>query len=445
MAEFPLIQGVSPVADLYSQALAALYATEYRILDPDFAQEREPHIWEKIRRDGRILQCIGYRTALVASKSWTVQAGDDDAASIELAQIVTDAIHCIRGFREARRNLAKAIFRGRAYGYIESSRKHKALGSTKTAREWWLPSRIVDIDKRRVQYVAEHSGDGDGRRIRSRTELYSVARNQYETVDPGDPILSVVYDDEESRLGYGRGLLDALYFLWWAKQEVMKEGLQGIARWARGLLVYKVDSNRFAGALGKGPVAVADEAMRTLDRHRGRHTYVIDKDDELTVDSTEGTGQIVQGFIDHINNEILAVAVGSVLPFGGSTDKGSLARSETEKDVADEGIEFDRGVVDEEITFGLIGRFLDYNRDAIYRLGLALATAPRFVTGEADREDHLANVQIIKGAREAGMRIKADEAYEKVGLTRPGPDDELLPDPQPAQPAFGQPSLGGFQ
>ena len=133
----PILQGTFPAGDLYANALSSAYLQDWRILDPDLSQQREPEIWEKIQRDGRIAQAIHQRCAGVAGGDWTIQPASDDQVDKQLAEVVREAFADIRQFREARKKLAHAIFRGRAYGYIEGSRRSVQLGDY-PAQEWWM-------------------------------------------------------------------------------------------------------------------------------------------------------------------------------------------------------------------------------------------------------------------------------------------------------------------
>ncbi|MGB0972966.1 MAG: hypothetical protein ACPGVG_18720, partial [Mycobacterium sp.] len=49
-------------------------------------------------------------------------------------------------------------------------------------------------------------------------------------------------DEPESALGRGDGVIEASYWFYYAKQIVMREGLQGLERWAQGWVIFKQDA-----------------------------------------------------------------------------------------------------------------------------------------------------------------------------------------------------------
>lgn len=436
MPRLPLLHGTSPVQDLYSRALSSAYKQEFRIIEPAFSEEREPDIWELVQRDGRVVQAIEQRTSRIASKEWAVQPRRQERAEdVRLASFVEDLLREIPGFREARKRLAQAVFRGRAYAYIESGRRTVELGDL-PAERWWIPRCLKDVDKRRVQMAPKTVRlQGDVVEIQTPKELWSVERERWEEIRDSRPWVEITYRDEESRLGYGRGLLDALYFLWWAKTIVLKQGLQALERWASGILVGKVDPQG-AGAEGRDPETARDDLRDELKKHRTDHVLTIDKNDDLEVHGLTGQGhQLVKDFLQYLDDGILATAMGAVLPFGGGLDKGSMARAEVEEEVSDELLEFDRGKVDEALTAKLIGLVVSVNRPLLEKHGLGRARAPIFATGTTKTEDPQKNVTVVEVALRSGVPLKKDEVYEKIGFTPPGPEDEVIE--APAQSAAG--------
>ena len=191
----PVLRGVSPAPDIYAQSLSSAYINEWPIIDPDFSQQKDWNIWEKVRRDGKVAQAINLRTTAVASKDTTIEPAGEDEADEKLATFVQDAVDEIDDFREGRVNLANSVFRGRAYAYIEGSRRFKRLGDL-GAREYWIPNRLRDVDKRRVQIKSRR----EGRRVRTTLELWHVGAEQYREIQVPQSFVCVKFGDEEARL-----------------------------------------------------------------------------------------------------------------------------------------------------------------------------------------------------------------------------------------------------
>jgi len=437
MPGIPILQGISPVADLYSQALAGLYHNEWQILEPSFAQEKEANVWELIQRDPTIMQAIMQRRSIIAAKSWQVVAATKDEADVLLADIVRETIEGMEGFAQSRAMLANAVFRAREYGFIRGRRRlHRFQGSS-SARDWWLPNDLQHVDKLRIQFANEHTDDGG---FRTRSQLFSLVRRRWEDVDLRHKFVSVTFGQEESRLGYGRGLLDTLYFLWWAGSRVMKDMLQGVERSAQGTRIGKVDTSK-RGASGKDADTQLDDMLDVLEKAKGRHEIVIDKDDDLVIeDAPTGGLQFAQGVFEKIESLKIAVCMGSVRPFGANVDTGSFAQAKTEADTADERTEFDRAVIDEAITSDLIGCFMHHNRRELAAEGLSRARRPKFQTTSQKTNDPRANAERAQIFLQYAP-IKKEELYAAADFEQPTEADDVI---LPVGPGLVEPSYAPF-
>ncbi len=432
-----VLRGMQPAQDLFVRALRTAWTQEWPIFDPDIAQEFDIAVWEKVNLDGKVTQAIEQRLAVVAAKGYIVDPGDDDEPSKKLADIVEAAIKQIRKFREGRRFLAEGIFRARSFVWLEGRRMTWRPSSSYPTGQWWLPTRLKHKDKREVRWhpvVKRKIVDGEQRKqIFRRREVYDINTGKW----LGLPtvldalLLEVIYRDESGRLGFGRGLLEPIYFLWWAKQTVMKEGLQGIEKWAQGKIIGKVDTSKTGSATASGDnkstVAMRNQMRLELDRMRSRHIGVFDKADEIMNLAGGGEGwQIVLEFLKYCDDAILGVALGGVLPFGGASDKGSLARAGVEKDSSEELLDFDRGLVDEPINDKLIPAFLNFNTENIAGLGLADAAKPVFKTSRNKLQDPEQQVKIITEALRGGIDLKKQQVYERIDFDMPSEDDEIF-------------------
>ena len=346
MPGIPQLQGTAPTGDLYSNALAALYSQEWRILEPSFAQEQEQNVWELLLRDSTISQARLQRQAIVAPKSWQVEPATKDERDVRLAEICHEMIEGVEGFTQSRALLADAELRGAAYEFIVGRRRLHRFESDNTAREWWLPKRLQHVDKYRIQYAIEDQ--------RAYPELFSVKRRQWERVNLRHQFLAVKFGDEESRLGYGRGLIESLYFLWWAGSRVMKDLLQASERNAQGLRIGKVDTQTRGASATDADTQIQD-MLDVLEKHKGRQELAIDSRDDVVVhDAPTGGMSFLLGLYEKIDSLKIAVCMGSVRPFGANVDTGSFAQSRTEEVTADERTEFSRCVLDDAVTADLM-------------------------------------------------------------------------------------------
>lgn len=424
----PLIEGRNFNSDLYNHALSSAYNMWGRLYNPDYSLSRDPEIWEKIRRDATIAQAIDTRLHMVAGRTWHCEPGAMEEVDKGAASICDELLRHLKDFTESRLQLATACFRARSYAFIEGKVETRTFGDGQ-ARQWWVPTRLRDIDPRRVDYEPVRYYDEDGvERVRVKQQLWSVMREQYEPITPENQrrFIRVIYRNEEARLGYGRGLLDSIYFLWWMKSVVLKEGLQGLERWSQGILIGKVDANR-EGSTGKTSEAIRDELFESLRDMRSRNVIVMGAEDDIEVRDGGSAGhQMCMDFIKYMDERLLSLILGSVLPFGGAEESGSYARAQIEAETTNSLIQFDRDKLDESITSDLIEFLWVHNYKNFAQLGMANAAPPLFRTDLAARDNPTEAASIITALSAIGLPMKLSEVYRKVGMSPPGHEDEVF-------------------
>src|SRR5690606_36066291 len=146
----------------------------------------------------------------------------------------------------ARFNLADAVFRGSTFAKIVGGRVKRDFGDGQS-RMWWVPKLLVDMDRWRFRQVPLDPKESDGR-TKTRWEYWDTTGVMGEwrplTKSQRRQLVVHTYFDSEATLGYGRGLLEALYHFYWAKTQVLREGLAGIERWAQGWIIAEIDGMR---------------------------------------------------------------------------------------------------------------------------------------------------------------------------------------------------------
>lgn len=424
---FPMIEGAFS-ADLYNRALSSAYSLWSRLNNPDYALQRDPEIWEKVRRDATIAQAIDTRLHMIAGRTWHCEAGGNTEEDRRAAALCDDLISRIRGFTESRLQLATSCFRARAYSFIECSQQVETFLDG-VPRQWWVPMRLRDVDPRRIRYVPEHYYDEAGlERVRVHQQLWSVMREEYEDI-PAESLrqfVKVIYRNEEANLGYGRGLLSSVYFLWWMKSIVWREGLQGLERWSQGVLIGKVAGDR-EGSTGRTNEAIRDDLFEALRDMRSRNIIVMGAEDDIEVRDGGGTGhQMVMDFVRYMDEKLLSLILGSVLPFGGGAESGSFARAQIEQETTNALIQFDRDKIDECLTDDLVGYIWEANWSNIQAMGLGSAEIPRFTTDLAPREDPQGATAMIASLAQLGVPLRLSDVYDKTGFSAPGPEDEVF-------------------
>lgn len=429
----------NPNADLYPYAISTRYQEGLRLWDVDYGLIQDPEVYDKVRRDAVVSHAMQFRQHLVAGPAYNVQPGGSQDVDKRAAAIIEDILDRIPSFATARFLLSKAVFKGRTYARMYGARKQFPAGQ-QAAQNWWVPSRLKDVDKRRVRFmvggeeailmrrtasgVFEKPETVPSQAKRVVAEMWSVQRGIWEKIEHPDWLMKHVYNDEESALGHGRGLMEPLYFYFRAKTKAMEEGLQALEKWAQGMTIVGIDPG--AAPSGTSLSQLAQAYVDEFEKMRARHTLAHSKNDEVTVMPGPGQGwQIITEMINYFDNKITTLILGANLPTT-ATSGGSYALAEIQENSTDALIKYDQCILDETITRDLIGLIWRVNRPQFAALGLADAAMPEYVTTNEKHADPEQASRVLATLLGAGMAVREDEAYKNVGYTPPGPGDKVI-------------------
>lgn len=458
---------------IYADALSAVWAWWDMVTDPSYAIKQELDLWEILHRDPKTRQGIDQRLNDAAGREWRVLPGGGSstpAAKLK-AQIVGAALKRIPHFSDFRRRQAQAIFRGTSTHLMMGRREMVSLADL-PAMHWFMLTGLKHMDPRRFVIRPIRTTKPDGT-IEVHGQLHMSVVPTYQTgpvndgkglwygryvpVEHPEWLIRTVYDDEESRLGHGRGVMDALYFYHWAKQIVIREGLQGLERWAQGAVVYKIDPELYGTADGNMTTEkIRDRALEQLKAMRSRHYFVADKNEEIEV-HTEGQqgGNFVLGWLEYIDRSIIAVATGASLRSAGDVGSaGGFASDAVGQDLMETIVAYDREVLAEDVRTDLIGLWCHVNKPQLKALGemlgvpgVDLAPDPEFAIVHKRRMDPAVAMQRFSQAMQVpGFRVKKSEVYDEQGWTMPDENDQDVFEgqaPQAIDPMTGLPIDGG--
>lgn len=436
----------SPNSRAYAYALAAAWNVGTWLPDPDWALAQDADVWEKFQRDPVIAHAMAQRLHSVTSIDPSVQPGGKDEQSQRAADWFEDWLNQINNLTQSRYQSAKAIFLARSYGYVGGERKEATIGGKRD--QWWISTHIEFPDRRRFQFVpmkTRMEGEIQRTRYSVDVQMWSNDAHDWVTIPPEHMrrFIVITYDDEESRLGYGRGLMAALYLPFFAKTTIQREGLDGLQRWAKGIPVVTMDSR--VGSVNKDNAKQRQKWLDTILKMNASGGLVMEKGDSLDLKFPSGEGaNAALAWIESLNREMTQAILGSVLPTGGGADVGSNARAETEAESSQILIQYDRKLLDEAYSRTLVDLAWTMNRPQLVRAGIWTAKRPKLVSVHESRMDPKGFADMAKVITETGVPIRLDEYYERTGLTRPGPDDAVVERPAAPDPFGGMgAAMGG--
>lgn len=417
--------GSAEAFERYGRELAD--ATKHRdwIHDPSIALAGDPLVYAKVLRDPVAAHAIRFRKHLVAGQAWTVAPADESRPADKVAaKLLDQLLGKLEGFTDARVRLGDAIFRGSAYARISGARRWLSLDGG-PYQAWWVPTRLVDVDRRRFRLVPGPFGPA--------WELWSVQREAWEPIPEHElrAFVRSVFDDSEASLGYGSGLLDTLYYYHGAKARVLRDALRASERFGMGFLKIAVEGMRQPGAGPHGPersnanhVAAWKTAMA---KQVAEHALVHDKADQVDLVTGAGDGwQILRQLLGYLDVAMVTAVLGSSLNTMQSLDEvGSNAKAVEHANSMEALVQADRARLSGDVTRDLVGLVWALNRNAL-ELQAPGAERPEFRIVQQKSEDPERAANVVATLVGAGVELKAEEVYEKTGFTPPLPGEATV-------------------
>lgn len=445
MSDLLFDDGARSAYQRYAERLSD--AIRYRdwVGDPSFALKSDATIYEKVLRDPVTAHAIRFRKHLVAGAEVRVEGASDRPEDQAAAAVVEELLGNVMGFTDARISLAEAIFRGSAYAFVSGTRRVIEVGTlpgggAAPPQNWWVPERLVDVDRRRFRLVRP-----DPQRPLA-WEFWSAERSAWEALAHPEWFIRSVHEDTEGSLSYGRGLLDTLYYCQSLKARLVQDAASAAERFGQGLIKVAVEGLR--GADGR-PVggdqrdgdSVASAWQEVMTRHRARHVLVHDSRDEVEVLQGIGEGAgLIKQLLDYVDNALVTTVLGSTLPTL-EGDGGSRALGEVQENSTEALVQADRARLADDLTRDLVGLLWRLNRPQL-EAQVGRARMPRVKIDQRKREDPDAAAELIAKLLAAGVALRKDEVYDKVGFTVPLPGEDVIEGAGGVVPQLG--GLGGL-
>ena len=429
----------SPAADLYARALVMAYRSGIRIWDPSVAQAREPDIESKLLRDADIATGVKLRQHMIAGSDWYVEPATDSDENKEAAKVMRELLKRLRGFTQARHNLARAFLSGQRFASMEGGAVWLPVGDGQQ-RMWNVVLRLRDHDKRRFRWVPNEYA-GDDKPITTRLEVLSVRKGDWIEVQHPEWLIKHTYDDSEEMLGYGRGLREACYWWWYAKEHLFRESLQAAERFGQGIIAAKIAGVKDAN--NQPNTALIQAWKSALTAMRAEHVMVFDKDDEVEVINMSGQGwQLMTTLREELRTTLRTLILGASMTTNNEGGAGSHGLARVQQESTESLLLYDRETLEETLTEDLIGYLWRANWHNLREMGLEGAEMPRFKIKQERTQDPQTFGGVLTVALQSGVKVRAEDAYDGLGLTQPKDGDEILEPPQPDD-GMGGGGMGG--
>lgn len=412
--------------DFYGTQLSSIHEG-HRLHEQSISLASDPNAYKKMLSDATISSLVQMRRHMVAGARWQMVPASDSPTDKLAAAHMEKLFAKIKRFDTARYNLAQGVFTGSSYARVNGSLTYLPLGDGQW-RNWWVPTDLQDVGRLRFDKVATKVDVGTpSERYDVKWRQWDYVKRQWMEWEHPEWYVKYVYNDDESTLGYGSGLIDAMYFYWRAKEILFRSGLQGAERWAQGFLMASVYNAR-NGSTGKTNQAIVNAFIRELEKQRTQHFFVKDKDDEIELIDGPGRGyEIVQWMIDYVDTQLRLLILGSNLPTQ-AEGGGSYALGEIQRDTMDALIEYDRLLLAEALS-DLVKLVWDVNRVNFLQMGLGAAEMPKLKIYDDRKINPKEMAEMLQTLINAGFKIKVSEGYPLVNLTPPGPDDDIIESP----------------
>ncbi len=407
---------------LYTRAISQAWQNGVQLYDPSLWLTREPELEEKMLRDADIAHAVTFRRHMIAGRQWSLIPKNPNSPRSPVAVAVgTDLLQCVQGFTQVRLNLARAFFSGARFGRIYGRVRPMTLGDGKL-RNWWVPTRIEDLDKRMFRIVPKR----DQEHISAHWEQWDIATQKWvpQTEEQARDTIRHVYQDDQASLGYGRGLREALGWWWYAKEHVFQESLQAVERFAQGILTARVDGARDA-ATGLPNTALISAWRDVLEDLRARHVLVYDSSDEVSTVSPSGEGwQLMSQIRAELRSSIHTLILGANLTTAAS-EGGSYALAEIQENSTEALIQYDRETLEETLTDDLLGCVWYHNWPNLVELGIA-EECPKFAIKQEKRQDPVQRASVAQVLNSMGIELSLEDVLEQTGFRKPEPGEQVV-------------------
>lgn len=419
---------------------ASLYPQTYRsnffgpiVYDPSYALANDHDLPAKLMRDPIVVQAYDHRTRSVAQKTWRLKPASEDEDDVRLAKTLEWLIRRHRTLTRSLRTLAGAFLWGSTWAQIRCDEREVRAPGDDIARRWVVLADLVDVDRRMFrQRVERASGNGPMHLVWTMATTDPRHGNAWVDGDGQNGrwdrahYVHHMHESRHATLKYGGGLIEALYWYHYAKGVALKEGLQGLVRWAQGWVVFKGDRAGQSDEDNPNGTFIST-AIQTLETHTGAKILGIDKEDMIEVHDGPAVGwEMLKWWIDYLDGAITRCISGALLPLGGGADVGSNARGKVEQDTQDLVSQGDQEDLAGTLSESVVNGMREWNAAPLAASGMEHAQSPTWEFTQDVVEDPEVNSRVLQTAASIGLPLDAEDAYDKLSLKRPKDEASTL-------------------
>lgn len=441
------------------QGVVSSLANVYRPSDEALKDSAENARY--MRNDLVVMECVEARQRATALLNWHVEPGDEkDGSQKAMAGTLTKIVASIPRFMQYRENLLHAVFFGR-YGIANRWRWKNIAGGRRIAIDQWRP---VHGDKLVWRYQPDDHrwdedqvgvrvgiGYGAGSTIAGRWPVEKS--NQVAATDQGlayflrtweRPLLSIhkhyIEDGEYEAPEYagrihGVGIRSRIYWTWYQKQETLAWLMEYLERSAGGFEVWFYPWGNDAA---KQAVEKAARERLALGRNQILVPKFLDNDQfgqwydrvEPSMAGAEALKAIIVEYFGHLLKRYI---LGQTLTSEASGTGLGSNLADVHLATFLQIIKYDATNLEETLTTDVLEPLIRFNFP--WAVGI-----PFKIRVDTESENAHEKLEAYDKAFNMGLQLRAQDLYDLIGATKPGPDDQVLDKASQAP----DPSMGGF-
>lgn len=418
--------------------------------NPDEAIQRASGQAWKMRRDPVVMGPLEARQRAVALLNWHLEVEDEkDPKQKELQTELTKIIKRSWNFTEYRRCLLEALWYGR-YAVQHKFGFEMVGGKRRCIVQDWRPINgdklIFRFDDGSGKYSDDEVGIrvtpiyGQHDKLAGDRELTITDQGMCYFLEPWERSMVAIHrhiiedGDYEDPISAGRvhgvGIRDRVWWCWYQKQETMAQMMEVINRTGSGITIYWYPA---------GDEAAKEAQLEIAEKQRYDNVLVMPRmsgdpaNDAYGIERIEPTAtgvQLLQGVVhEFFGHQIVRYIAGQTLSSESSAMGIGSGAADFQSETWGQIVKYDAVKLEETLTHELINRALKP-----FNFPWAKDIPVWFRIDTQSSESHK-KLEAIKSGWDMGLRIKASDVMDVIGLSMPGEGDETLQNPALIQQA----------